>query len=194
MRFKLEYLKSLGRKPRVHPNGFVQFDIEPNILRLNVWPADPIPGHPGRIHPIHNHSFDLKSKIIVGELTNDVYSYEPAPGHGDMVLHTARRINKHDSILVPEAKDRWGRPISAVGYMICIGSKTYRPGEFYTLEKHLFHDSIAKGLTATLMSLEKPSKNYAPQVAVPIGVEPMNNYLRDDFDEELLWGIIGQVL
>ena len=194
MKFKLEYLKSLGRKPRVHPNGFVQFDVEPNILRLNVWPETPIPGHPGRIHPIHNHSFDLKSKILLGQLTNDVYAYEPAPGYGDMVLHTARRVNTHDSILVPEAKDRWGRPMAAVGYMTLISSRTYRQGESYTLEKHLFHDSINKGLTATLMSLEKPSKNYAPQVAVPVGVEPMNNYLRDDFDEDLLWNIIGQVL
>ena len=194
MKFTVAYLKDLGRKPRVHPNGFVQFDIEPNILRLNVWPADPIPGHPGRIHPIHNHSFDLRSKIILGKLTNDVYAFTPAPGYGDMVLHTARRVGSYDSILVPEAKDRWGRPMSAVGYMELIGSRTYLPGQSYTLEKHLFHDSIAHGLTATLMMLEKSSRNYAPQVAVPIGVEPMNNYSRDDFDEELLWGIIGQAL
>jgi hypothetical protein len=194
MMFTLAYLKTLGRKPRVHPNGFVQFDIEPNILRLNVWPAEPIPGHPGRIHPIHNHSFDLRSKIILGKLTNDVYVFEPAPGYGDMVLHTAQRVGTHDSILIPEAKDRWGRPMSAVGYMSLIGSKTYLPGESYTLEKHLFHDSKPKGLTATLMMLESVSKRYAPMVAVPIGVEPMNNFSRDDYDEDLLWSIIGQAL
>ena len=194
MKFKMEYLRSLGRKPRVHPNGFVQFDIEPNILRLNVWPATPIPGHPGRIHPIHNHSFDLRSKIILGSLTNDVYEYTPAPGYGDVVLHTAQRVGTYDSILVPKAVDRWGRPMPAVGYMRRIASHTYFPGSSYTLEKHLFHDSIGHGLTATLMTLEKPSKHYAPQVAVPIGVEPMNEFSRDGFDEELLWGIIGQAL
>lgn len=193
MKFTLQYLKALGRKPRVHPNGFVQFDIEPNILRLNVWPAEPIPGHPGRIHPIHNHSFDIRSKIILGALTNEVFEFTPAPGYGDMVLHTARRIATHDSILVPEAMDRWGRPMSAVGYMECVARRTYQPGESYSLEKHLFHDSTAKVLTATLMTLEKPSKHYAPQVAVPIGVEPMNEFSRDGFDEELLWGVIGQV-
>ena len=155
--------------------------------------ADPIPGHPGRIHPIHNHSFDLRSKIILGELTNDVYAFEPA-STGKFILHTASRVNTHDSILVPEAKDRWGRPMFPIGYMSMIGSRRYRPGESYTLEKHLFHDSIPKGFTATLMMLENSSKRYAPMVAVPIGVEPMNNFSREDYDEVLLWSIVEQAL
>lgn len=193
MKFTVAGLKSLGRRPRVHPNGFVQFDVEPGILRLNVWPAEPIPGHPGRIHPIHSHSFDIRSRIIAGALTNDVYAFEPSE-YGNYVLHVATRTNAHDSVLAPLEKNFWGQPVPSMGYMVCIGSRTYRPGESYTLDRKLFHDSIAKGLTATLMTLEKPDKFYAPMVAVPMDVVPMNDYSREAYDEGMLWDIIAQVL
>lgn len=188
MKFTLEYLKSLGRRPRVHPNGFVQFDIEPNILRLNVWPAEPIPGHPGRIHPIHNHSFDLNSIIIYGALTNDVYAFEPSTYYATHVLHEARRINDYDSVLAPIERN-------SLGNLLLVSSRTYKPGQRYSLERDLFHDSIPNGLTATLMTLERTSKVYAPRVAVPVKIEPMNSRLsREGYDEDMLWDIIAQVL
>jgi hypothetical protein len=186
MKFTLEYLKSLGRKPRVHPNGFVQFDVEPNIMRLNVWPAEPIPGHPGRIHPIHNHSFDIGSTIICGALTNDVYSFQPSTYYATHILHEARRVNEYDSVLTPIERN-------SLGNLIREASRTYKAGQRYTLNREILHDSIPHGLTATLMTLEKPGR-YAPRVAIPINVEPMNGYLRDAFDEGMLWGIIAQAI
>lgn len=196
MRFTLEYLKSLGRKPRVHPNGFVQFDIEPNILRLNVWPADPIPGHPGRVHPVHNHSFDLRSRVIHGALTNRTFHFYPslipfrreAAVVGDeVVMHEARRVGDHDSVLAPVE----GQPC---GYLTLMTSGTHKAGESYTLERSVLHDSVPVGLTATLMTLERPSPVYKPLVAVPLGVKPMNGYSREAFDEGLLWEIVAKVL
>lgn len=190
MKFTLDYLKSLGRKPRVHPNGFVQLDVEPTIMRLNVWPEKPIPGHPGRVHPIHNHSFDINSTIIYGALTNDTYMFrytEHAPSVTH-ILHEAKRINEFDSVLTPI-------PERFAGYLVKdYGSRTYEVGQRYILGRDILHDSIPNGLTATLMTLERASKVYAPQVAVPVGVEPRNDYRRDVFDEDMLWEIIGQVL
>ena len=107
------HLRNMDRKPRVHPNGFIQFDVIPGALRLNIWPDQPIPGHPGRIHPIHNHSFDLHSVVLVGALTNVTYSLRQerwiTPTY---VLHEARRISEHDSILVPTSE----RGDMATGY------------------------------------------------------------------------------
>ena len=127
MKFTVAKLKAMGRRPRVHPNGFVQFDIEPNILRLNVWPAEPIPGHPGRIHPIHNHCFDINSTIIHGALTNDVYAFQASTDYVTHILHEAERVNEHDSILkVVPAGALW-LPIP-VGHLVLLSSRTYKPG------------------------------------------------------------------
>jgi hypothetical protein len=186
MKFALEYLKSLNRKPRVHPNGFIQFDVEPNIMRLNVWPADPIPGHPGRIHPIHNHSFDIGSTVICGALTNDTYYFEKSTSYVTHVLHEARRVSENDSVLSPVDG-------TSTGFVGRMSSHTYKAGQRYTLNREILHDSIPNGLTATLMTLEKPGR-YAPKVAIPVMVAPMNGYLRDAFDEGMLWDIITQVL
>jgi hypothetical protein len=192
MKFTLAKLKATGRRPRVHPNGFVQFDIEPNIMRLNVWPAEPIPGHPGRVHPIHNHSFDINSTIIHGELTNDVYAFRPSTDYVTHILHEAERVNEHDSVLkiVPAGAPWFPIP---TGHLVLLSSRRYAPGQRYSLERNLFHDSVADGLTATLMTLEKPGR-YQPKVAIPLTVNPMNDYRREGYDEDLLWGIIAQVL
>jgi hypothetical protein len=183
----INFLKSLGRKPRVHPNGFIQFDIEPGVLRLNVWPDQPIPGHPGRIHPIHNHSFDLYSVILVGALTNITYNIRQErwvkPTH---IPHRARRINEHDSVLSPIH--------SGAGDLKVLKMDTYHPGQDYALPRHILHDSLPHGLTMTLMWAANPDDVYAPVIAVPVGVQPMNTFRRDGFDESLLWGFIERAL
>jgi hypothetical protein len=183
----IDYLKSLGRKPRVHPNGFIQFDLEPGVLRLNIWPEQPIPGHPGRVHPIHNHSFDLHSVVLIGALTNVTYSLRQerwiTPTH---VLHQAQRINDHDSVIAPIS--------SGAGGLKVLKMDTYHPGQDYSLPRAWLHDSLPHGLTMTLMWSENPDPVYAPLIAVPVGVEPLNDYKRDGFDENLLWDIIEHAL
>lgn len=183
----VEYLKALGRSPRVHPNGFVQFDIEPGVLRLNIWPDQGIEGHPGRVHPIHNHSFDLHSVILVGALTNVTYDLRQEawikPTHE---LHVARHIDQHNTVLQPVR--------GGAGALKVLKMDTYHPGQDYSLPRAYLHDSLPHGLTMTLMWTENPDPMYAPKVAVPVGVQPMNNYKRDGFDANLLWDIIGQAL
>jgi hypothetical protein len=184
---RINLLKSLGRKPRVHPNGFIQFDIIPGELRMNVWPERLIEGHPGRIHPIHNHSFDLHSVVMVGALTNVTYSLRQerwmTPTH---VLHQARRVNAHDSVLEPIH--------SGAGALKVLKIETIHAGQDYALPRLWLHDSLPHGLTMTLMWTENPDSVYAPHIAVPVGVQPMNDYRRDAFDEDMLWDIIETAL
>ena len=72
-----DQLRALGRKPRVHPNGFIQLDLnDAGTRRLHVW-RDDIPRQE-QASPIHDHIFDMMSTIIKGRLVN--VDYELVPG------------------------------------------------------------------------------------------------------------------
>lgn len=189
-------LRALGRRPRVHPNGFIQFDIEPKKIRLNVWPAEPLPVLRSRCHPIHNHSFDLHSRIICGALINSTYIFIPTSGYGwrrdrdrvTTVMYRAERVEgtQNDSVLRP-LHNGYGRLVSWT-------STIYGPGEEYALLREILHDSLPHGLTATLMEMKMPDVVYGPLIAVPLGVEPNNEFRRENHDEEVLWQIIDKAL
>ena len=58
-------------KPRVHPNGFIQLDLNQDAsMRLHVWP-DESEGHvpcQETKTTIHDHKFDMQSMIVYGSL------------------------------------------------------------------------------------------------------------------------------
>ena len=40
----VDRLKATGLRPRLHPNGFIQFDVTPNgDIRFHVWPDEKLP-------------------------------------------------------------------------------------------------------------------------------------------------------
>lgn len=147
-------LKALEHQPRIHPNGFIQLDIVPGKTRLNVWvPEGVFCG--SRAHPIHNHSYDISSRILKGALTNLTYLDRWAtPAHATHILHTASKVpgTQNETVLVPIPK----------GYTRLVSQKadTYAAGEGYVLERETLHDSLPHGLTATLMTIIKPNLNY----------------------------------
>ena len=186
---KLAELKALGHQPRIHPNGFIQLDIKPGRLRLNVWTPDGV-FCGSRAHPIHNHSYDISSRILRGALTNLTYLDRWAsPGDATHILHTAQKVpgTVNETILVP--LDR--------GYtrLVSHEARTYAAGDGYVLERETLHDSLSHGLTATLMTIIQPN-TYGPLVAVPVGVKPHNFHRRDTDDKvtlSLMWDWIEQV-
>jgi len=184
----LDELRALGRRPRLHPNGFIQFDIMPNVWRLNVWTPQALRSKP--LHPIHNHSFDIRSTIITGMLTNITYVFKSS-GIGEpftTVLHRATRLAGHDSMLTVV------EDIPAFGELHFRDAVSCNPGESYTLPRNVLHDSIPHGLTATIMRVENPDPKYGPLVAVPAGIEPDNEHRREEYDEEILWTFIDAAL
>lgn len=182
----MDYLRSLGNRPRVHPNGFIQLNVLPD-LRINVWPERLPLGHPGRVHPIHDHSFDLFSVIMVGKLTNITYELRQerwaSPTH---MLWQARKIDDINTQLVPIH--------SAKGDIRVLKMETFTPGQEYALTRNILHDSLPHGLTMTLMWASDPDPVYAPKVAVPLAVKPMNDFRRDAFPEDMLWDTIERAL
>lgn len=184
-------LKALGHQPRVHPNGFIQLDIVPGKIRLNVWTSDGI-FCGSRAHPIHNHSYDISSRILKGALTNLTYLDRWAtPANATHILHTAAKVpgTANETMLTPIPK----------GYSRLVSQKadTYAAGEGYVLEREVLHDSLPHGLTATLMTIIQPNPYYSPMVAVPVGVKPHNFHRRETDDKVtlgLMWGWIEQAV
>ena len=192
-----EIARESGRRPRVHPNGFVQFDLTKwGNFRLHIWPDTPIPAQKTS-HPIHDHSFDMQSYIIAGELTNELYRFELGiPGGSAEVfkgcggisykIYQAARIGGSDTVL--DEVD--GIP----GHLVMTSSKTYRPGDRYSMKRGVLHNSVPNGLVATIMEKIKPDKEYSPRIAVPEGVQPDNDFRRESVDEEMLWEFIRRGL
>lgn len=187
---KFADLKALGHQPRIHPNGFIQLDIIPGKLRLNVWTSDGI-FCGSRAHPIHNHSYDINSRILRGALTNltylDRWADRDAATH---ILHTAVKVpeTQNETILTP-IPNGYARMVSQTAV-------TYAAGDGYVLEREVLHDSLPHGLTATLMTIIKPNAKYGPLVAVPVGVKPHNFHRRETDDKvtlNLMWDWIEQV-
>ena len=190
-----EELRDLPRRPRLHPNGFIQLDLTDDMsMRLHVWPDNKdeylIGQSQKTLHSIHDHSFDMESEILTGCLTNLIYEFQYSEYNVQTVLYQAQRLlGGQDTVLAPA-------PIRMnSGYLRLSGLRSgiYTPGTNYRLPKRILHDSIPHGLTATIMKKIAMS-NYSPLIAVPKGVEPDNTTRRESPDEEYLWEYIRRAL
>jgi hypothetical protein len=187
----IDLLKQRGHHPRLHPNGFIQLDIEPGVSRLNVWPIE-IVSTDARRHPIHNHSYDIKSTILVGALTNITYQKESTREEfATHILHRAQRRpgSANETEIYPVGGEL--QNVRLYGWNI----NMYAAGETYDLPRKKLHDSLPQGKTATIMQMGNPDQDYGPLVAVPKGVLPNNGFKRERPDIEwLLWDMIDSVL
>jgi hypothetical protein len=175
-------------RPRVHPNGFIQLDLDSvhGKQRLHIWPENPL--HHGK-HPIHNHSFDMHSQVLCGALTNITYLFHRDPQRVTTVLHRAIRVpdTVNESMLVQlDSESR--------GYLTFWQGWTTNPGSSYSLPKEHLHDSIPHGLTVTIMTMTDVASEYGPVVAVPVGIEPDNEFRRDGYNPRILWTYIEKAL
>lgn len=187
--YNIKDLRDSGRKPRVHPNGFVQFDTIPGEERLHVWPASGfINSNGARMHPVHNHSYDIESEVLCGCVTNLTYLFI-AKKPTTHQLHRATRTTGHDSVLVPMIGE-------SEGHLVSWTSHTYLPGDSYKLDRDVLHDTLTHGLTATLMKIKNPDQTYGPLVAVPWYLQPNNDFKREEVNvrEEYLWHLIDEAL
>jgi|HubBroStandDraft_1064217.scaffolds.fasta_scaffold145480_1 hypothetical protein len=180
----LEFKKLLraGRTPRVHPNGFIQLDLnDEHSMRLHVWPVAELPDRQKTRHPIHDHSFDMVSTVLTGKLINEMLVFLVPTDYPDLIPnhqeHRGVKIGKEETIL---------KPTGIFGSVTDIGREVILPGQSYRVPAKRFHNSIAEGLTATLMS-KLDGEPYNPRVLVPVGVHPDNDFRREQTKPEILW-------
>lgn len=184
-----------GSKPRLHPNGFVQLDLIPNgDVRLHVWPDEPLQAQATR-HPIHDHAFDMESVVLLGRMTNVLYTSFPveqvafAGLFPFYVLHSVHSLG-HDTT------ETILKPVSGTQNLVALHERRrveVEAGQTYCMPAAVLHDSQPHGLTTTIMTKARFQRGYRPLVAVPLGVHPDNEFRRAT-DETKLLQVINKAL
>ncbi len=177
-----------GAVPRVHPNGFIQLDLD-EAHRLHVWH----PGLPYRqrtYHSIHDHVFGFKSRVYSGQLVNVVYLLDrhSPTGRAYSVWH-AVQTGPEESVLKQV-------PNKYTVTLIVDHLQVVSIGQTYIVDRSVLHENLFNEPTLTV--IEKfDSTIYqddlaAPRVLVPCGVQPDNDFRRDDVDVTVLWDLVHE--
>jgi hypothetical protein len=174
-----------GRQPRVHPNGFLQLDLDPDPSlpqrkrRLHIF-DDSLPRQVVRTS-IHDHVFKMDSFCMKGTVINDVYRAVPDP-EGEYEVHQAHATKGTETTLQGTGQ-RMRVEIERSSYV--------RMGMSYTFPAFEFHNSRHEGTTATLMT-KLAVEPGEPRVLVPVGAEPDNSFSREEQDIDALWALIEE--
>ena len=182
--------------PRVHPNGFIQLDLD-ETRRLHVWhPA--LPYRQRTYHPVHSHVFDFTSHVYSGRLVNVEYRAERvfmsvAPDTAG--LHSVAQAVCVDvgdggqETMLRVQDDR----VYRLNTMI---AEALHPGQSYDFPAGALHETLTGVPTLTVMVKHGRTTHQgnpqSPSVMVPFGVEPDNDFRRDEVDVEVLWRLIGK--
>lgn len=183
MRELVEHARSQGRRPRVHPNGFLQLDLaDDGTRRLHIWHPD-LPRQDVKT-AIHDHIFDMVSFVHKGTLVQVELDFTlNHEGHPDHEIYMARYDGRSKSQLEPTgvlvARQHFDRyPVGE--------------GEVYTQPAFTFHESVP-GTEVVVTMMDKQSVHRGePRVLVPVGQEPDNSFRREDADEQFLWKLIEE--
>lgn len=167
--------------PRLHPNGFIQYDLPSGEGRMHVWHPD-LPVAQIVHTPIHDHTFDFTSRIILGRLTHVTFDF--CAGAGPYQLHGARVIRDEDTRL---------EPLGVFGDMFEDKRRVFDAGDQYSFAHGRFHLSEGDGLTATIMTKTATGLLPFPRIAVPIGVDPDNNFRRHQYGPDKLMRYVKAV-
>jgi hypothetical protein len=107
---EIETARREGRQPRVHPNGFLQLDLEPDKMsdgrhiakrRLHIF-DDRLPRQTVRT-AVHDHIFDMSSFVLKGTVLNDTY-IAVDDEEGDLEVYQAQEMKCTETNLVPSGR------------------------------------------------------------------------------------------
>jgi hypothetical protein len=186
-------LKARGARPRVHGNGFIQLDLDPE-QRLHIWGHPDIPKQSVPT-PIHDHVFGFHSELLIGRLVNVVYDFMPIPYEGETwEVYEPEVRHGEDTVLQPTGETGSVRMRHA--QLLVAGSSFISE---YDFAPFVFHEMFAPEPSATIITKRGPTlrenpTGRKPRVLVPEGVEPDNEFDRYNNDPNDLWRIIIEVL
>lgn len=190
-----------GGNPRVHPNGFIQLDLEPvpdswhashqkghsgASRRLHIWnpPGIELP-HQKTVNEVHDHVFDMDSAVLIGELGQLLYRFiigqEWRKKFARYQLYRAVYEKNSDSRL---------QATGLFGHLEMYRTFNVTEGCSYRQPAFTFHDSNPHGLVVTVMTKMAVHEGEA-HVLVPDDIEPDNSFDRASAaPAELLWQAI----
>lgn len=116
-----------------HDNGFIKLfllrESDPDFrIRLHLWPGQSVNSGGYLESNVHNHTRELWSAVLSGEITNDIF--EVTSDVGDWFQHSLGvkgMGNGFNVIKIGNAK------------LGIIAESNYAAGEFYSMESHVLH-------------------------------------------------------
>jgi len=171
-----------GPRPRVHGNGFIQLDLSETV-RLHVWGHRDIPRQAVPTQ-VHDHTFNFRSRVLVGAITNVVYGAIDDPDGSFMVYEAQPNVGE-DTRLVST-----GRRVRLVE----CSRLWIQAGDSYLMAAGEFHESIVSRPTATVITKTATQLRPIGRTLVPVGAQPDNAFNRYGESPEKLWRIIAEVL
>lgn len=172
-------------EPRVHPNGFIQLDLN-DTHRLHVWHPS-LPYRQKTYHPIHDHVFGFTSKIFSGRITNVQYDVVADSLNGTHYMAQARSTGPEETILI-------GAPQPSYYDLRPHDGATFQAGEQYEFPAFQFHEILFNEPSLTIIRKHTitmyEGNPRSPTVMVPRGVCPDNDFCRKDVDTDFLWELI----
>lgn len=137
-----------------HPLGFIYLPLlrmPDATLRLHIWPNGRrvVPTGAGEVSPMHDHTWDMISHVIWGELRNVIVSVvedADAPTHRVFEIHGDGAV---DDI----------RPTDTVVRIVGEGEDKVSVGQTYRMGSDLIHRTEpGPGVVATLVAARRTSK------------------------------------
>jgi len=179
----IEEFRSTGSHPRLHPNGFIQLDLD-DRRRLHVWPDEPVRVRTP-LAPIHDHVFGFVSEAFLGTIVDRRY---------DLVEDPAGGFELHGVVCyVVGRKDAGLQRLDDKRYRLVLTEerRVTAPGS-YVMPPSVFHESAAEGLALTVITMTEPDPSRPARVVCRTGAVPTEVFKRDGGPEERerLWSII----
>lgn len=174
--------------PRLHGNGFIQVDIN-EVLRMNFWS----PEFPRQTVDTgwHDHTFGFTSTCVRGKLYNFTFKAKESD-KGQFNGYFPKPRDGEDTELV-KLTPRFNLTIEQV--------TAIAEGNSYSMQPFTIHRTEVKEPTITLMLKtaiqgkgDLPSKQKKATVFCPVGLEPDNNFNRNEFDAKWLWETVHDML
>lgn len=183
-----------GRRPRVHPNGFIQLDLDPPVeqarghsgapRRLHVWPEEGLIQAQQSDNTIHDHVFAMRSHVLKGALRQEVHRvslhHYASPTHE---VYVARYSCASASSLDPSG---------VLVELLLPEVEAVEAGETYNQPAFTFHDTVVVERPLVTVMHKLCVYDGDARVLVPVGTEPDNSFDRLLEPEEHLWEVIYQ--
>jgi hypothetical protein len=198
-----------GGNIRIHPNGFIQLDLQPTEeswrashhgghsganLRLHIWnpPGFKLPRQ-GTINEVHTHVFDMHSSVVRGKMEQHIYTFAYG-SEWHIHRHNNPPFKLYRAVYGAASANSRLEYTGLMGALIEDFHWGVHQGQTYTQPAFTFHDSDARDCVVTVMEKTQVHEGDA-YVLVPEGIVPDNDFDRATAaPEDYLWGAVVAAL